>query len=112
MIGYEEARDRGAALTSRGLTSLQQRLVKTSGRLVKHTRYYRLLLAGPGRLMGRGGADRVAAPTRNKPGSRRTSITRGARMEQAWQISIEREAGRGTATLRLRCEIVLDVRTT
>jgi hypothetical protein len=27
------------------LTSLQQRLVKTDGRLVKHTRYYWLLLA-------------------------------------------------------------------
>jgi uncharacterized protein YbgA (DUF1722 family) len=27
------------------LTSLQQRLVKTSGRLVKHARYYWLLLA-------------------------------------------------------------------
>ncbi|MGH9396697.1 MAG: hypothetical protein ACRD18_07585 [Terriglobia bacterium] len=28
------------------LTSLQQRLVKTDGRLVKHARYYWLLLAG------------------------------------------------------------------
>jgi hypothetical protein len=27
------------------LTRLQQRLVKTGGRLVKHARYYRLLLA-------------------------------------------------------------------
>jgi hypothetical protein len=27
------------------LTSVQQRLVKTGGRLVKHARYYRLLLA-------------------------------------------------------------------
>jgi len=27
------------------LTSLQQRLVKTGGRLIKHARYYRLLLA-------------------------------------------------------------------
>jgi hypothetical protein len=27
------------------LTGLQQRLVKTGGRLVKHTRYYWLLLA-------------------------------------------------------------------
>ncbi|MGO9010706.1 MAG: hypothetical protein ACLQPN_11435 [Bryobacteraceae bacterium] len=27
------------------LTSLQQRLVKTGGRLVKHARYYRLMLA-------------------------------------------------------------------
>ena len=31
------------------LTSLQQRLVKTGGRLVKHARYYWLLLAPPGR---------------------------------------------------------------
>jgi hypothetical protein len=28
------------------LTSLQQRLVKTGGRLVKHARYYRLLAEG------------------------------------------------------------------
>ena len=27
------------------LTSLQQRLVKTGGRLIQHARYYRLLLA-------------------------------------------------------------------
>jgi hypothetical protein len=29
----------------RSLTSLQQRLVKTGGRLIKHARYYWLLLA-------------------------------------------------------------------
>lgn len=34
------------------LTSLQHRLVKTGGRLVKHARYYRLLLA-EGRLTRR-----------------------------------------------------------
>ena len=37
------------------LTSLQQRLVKTGGRLVKHARYYWLLLAEshlPRRLFG------------------------------------------------------------
>ncbi len=34
------------------LTSLQQRLVKTGGRLVKHARYYWLLLA-EGYLTGR-----------------------------------------------------------
>jgi Transposase DDE domain group 1 len=38
------------------LTSLQQRLVKTGGRLVKHARYYRLLLA-EGRLTRRLFAD-------------------------------------------------------
>ena len=32
-------------IDSRSLTSLQQRLVKTGGRLVKHARYYWLLLA-------------------------------------------------------------------
>jgi len=32
-------------IKSRSLTSLQQRLVETGGRLVKHARYYRLLLA-------------------------------------------------------------------
>ena len=32
-------------LLHRTLTSLQQRLVKTGGRLVKHARYYWLLLA-------------------------------------------------------------------
>jgi hypothetical protein len=34
------------------LTSLQQRLVKTGGRLIKHARYYWLLLA-EGHLTGR-----------------------------------------------------------
>ncbi len=33
------------AMDNRSLTSLQQRLVKTGGRLVKHARYYWLLLA-------------------------------------------------------------------
>ena len=53
------------------LTSLQQRLVKTGGRLVKHARYYWLLLAeshlhrrlfGPDAAadLGAAGADRVA----------------------------------------------------
>jgi hypothetical protein len=32
-------------IDKRSLTSLQQRLVKTGGRLVKHARYYWLLLA-------------------------------------------------------------------
>jgi hypothetical protein len=32
-------------LDNRSLTSLQQRLVKTGGRLVKHARYYWLMLA-------------------------------------------------------------------
>ena len=34
-----------AAINSWSLTSLQQRLVKTGGRLIKHARYYWLLLA-------------------------------------------------------------------
>ena len=34
-----------AAIGKWSLTSLQQRLVKTGGRLIKHTRYYWLLLA-------------------------------------------------------------------
>ncbi len=34
-----------AAIDSWSLTSLQQRLVKTGGRLIKHARYYWLLLA-------------------------------------------------------------------
>ena len=34
-----------AAVTLWSLTSLQQRLVKTGGRLIKHARYYWLLLA-------------------------------------------------------------------
>ena len=41
LIGSEEIWERGAALTS----SLQQRLVKTGGRLVKHARYYWVMLA-------------------------------------------------------------------
>ena len=36
---------RNGAATTPSLTSLQQRLVKTGGRLVKHARYYWLLLA-------------------------------------------------------------------
>ena len=45
------------------LTSLQQRLVKTGGRLVKHARYYWLLLAEPSdeaALQEYGAADRGA----------------------------------------------------
>jgi hypothetical protein len=34
-----------AALSDWSFTSLQQRLVKTGWRLVKHARYYRLMLA-------------------------------------------------------------------
>ena len=34
-----------AGIEDRSLTSLQQRLVKTGGRLVKHARYYWLMLA-------------------------------------------------------------------
>ncbi len=34
-----------AAVANWSLTSLQQRLVKTGGRLIKHARYYWLLLA-------------------------------------------------------------------
>lgn len=61
LIGSSKVWDRGTALTSRGnlwrrlvlpprikrwwFTSLQQRLVKIGGRLVKHARYYWLLLA-------------------------------------------------------------------
>jgi hypothetical protein len=50
------------------LTSLQQRLVKTGGRLVKHARYYWLLLAEShltrrlfGAMLGR--IARLAVPT-------------------------------------------------
>ena len=47
------------------LTSLQQRLVKTGGRLIKHARYYWLLLgrepSDAATLRGHGTADRVAA---------------------------------------------------
>jgi hypothetical protein len=42
----EQSSTRGYSKTGTGrLTSLQQRLVKTGGRLVKHARYYCLLLA-------------------------------------------------------------------
>ena len=43
------------SIDRRSLTSLQQRLVKTGGRLIKHARYYWLLLAESGltrRLLG------------------------------------------------------------
>ncbi len=43
---WQEARDGAFAGIDRwSLTSLQQRLVKTGGRLIKHARYYWLLLA-------------------------------------------------------------------
>ena len=41
----EVRRWHGWCLESWSLTSLQQRLVKTGGRLVKHARYYWLMLA-------------------------------------------------------------------
>jgi hypothetical protein len=41
----DKAADLIDALPRWSLSSLQQRLVKTGGRLVKHARYYRLLLA-------------------------------------------------------------------
>ena len=48
-IGYEATFKRRLVLPMRietwSLTSLQQRLVKTGGRLIKHARYYWLLLA-------------------------------------------------------------------
>ncbi len=49
------------------LTSLRQRLVKTGGRLVKHARYYWLLLAEgtsePAAVRGDAGPNRAAAAT-------------------------------------------------
>ncbi|MGD0923003.1 MAG: transposase [Terriglobia bacterium] len=49
LIGSEKIWERGAVLPRRSggwsLTSLQQRPVKTGGRLIKHARYYWLLLA-------------------------------------------------------------------
>jgi len=64
------------------LTSLQQRLVKTGGRLVKHARYYWLLLAAspdapPLRVDGT--ADRVVARASGigRPPTEPTSVTRG-----------------------------------
>jgi hypothetical protein len=45
------------------LTSLQRRLVKTGGRLVKHARYYRLLLAESHLTRGHAAEDRGAAGT-------------------------------------------------
>jgi hypothetical protein len=49
------------------LTSLQQRLVKTGGRLVKHARYYWLLFGGrtsePAAVRGDAGPDRAVADT-------------------------------------------------
>ena len=41
-------------ITRWSLTSLQQRLVKTGGRLVKHARYYWLLLAPAGSCWRKG----------------------------------------------------------
>jgi hypothetical protein len=68
------------------LTSLQQRLVKTGGRLVKHGRHYWLLLAESGltRLLFRAMVRRIAAlPTgkrdwQAKSGPERREGRRGA----------------------------------
>ncbi len=76
------------------LTSLQQRLVKTGGRLVKHARYYWLLLAeghlnrrrvrgdaGPNRAAS--GADGIADAGQARIGLQRVGIRRGvAKMGQ------------------------------
>ena len=53
------------------LTSLQQRLVKTGGRLVKHARYYWLLLAEghrPRKLFGAMVLRIAALPIRHRQG--------------------------------------------
>jgi len=44
-IGFGELIEQHLRIGKRSLTSLQQRLVKTGGRLVRHARYYWLLLA-------------------------------------------------------------------
>jgi len=44
-IAFWRMQARGRLGNNWSLTSLQQRLVKTGGRLVKHARYYWLLLA-------------------------------------------------------------------
>ncbi len=45
LAGYEDLNDATRLASDPTLTSLQQRLVKTGGRLVNHARYYWLLLA-------------------------------------------------------------------
>jgi len=68
------------------LTSLQQRLVKTGGRLIKHARYYWLLLAESHltrRLFG-GMLRRIAAlPSPNRIGGSSTETDFGA--ERDWR---------------------------
>ena len=73
-------------VTRWSLTSLQQRLVQTGGRLVKHARYYWLLLA-EGHLTGGcsatccGGSGRC----RCRQADARPSATPGEQMAQVWE---------------------------
>jgi hypothetical protein len=58
------------------LTSLQQRLVKTGGRQMKHARHYRLLLA-----------ERVAAVSLDSPFARDTRRLLGGVVCDAFELS-------------------------
>ncbi len=65
------------------LTSLQQRLVKTGGRLIKHARYYWILLAESHltrRLFAGHSMPRSSSRPRRKPLTKRESSTISARI--------------------------------
>lgn len=83
------------ALGNWSLTSLQQRLVKTGGRLVKHARYYWLLLAESHltRRLFAGMLRKIAAlPMRDSPGRWKHEKSSGAEMANA---AVSVEIGRG-----------------
>ena len=85
------------AIDSWSLTSLQQRLVKTGGRLVTHARYYWLLLAeshltrrlfggdAPADL-GAPGADRLMENDGRRPFGRREA-QRGRGVGELWAVA-------------------------
>jgi hypothetical protein len=70
------------------LTSLQQRLVKTGGRLIQHARYYWLLLAE---------SHLTAAVRRHAGEDRAAAVAGGPGCSLARQISLTRSQGNGTS---------------
>jgi hypothetical protein len=83
------------------LTSLQQRLVKTGGRLVKNARYYWPLLA-EGHLTRRpfGSMLRIVAALPLADGQRiRTDSQRAAREPSSGEVSAARQTGAGKSRI-------------
>jgi len=101
-----------ARIDACSVTSLQQRLVKTGGRLVKHARYYWLLLAespsGPTLIRvdapadpGAPGAHRLMRDGGRSPAGRREGGTRGTCPQECWRrLAACRDLGTGRVLRR------------